>query len=130
MFRLAVVALATVLGLGVSANADDVKNNPTGTWKYEIERGGQKREQTVKLELKDGKLTGALVGRENMETAISDATFKDGEVKFSVVREFNGMKVTSKYTAKVDGDTMKGSIESDRGGQTTKTEFEAKKEKK
>jgi len=130
MFRLAVVALATVLGFGVSAKAEDVKNDPTGTWKWEVEINGNKRAQTLKLELKDGKLTGAMIGMNNMETAISDATFKDGEVKFTVVRERNNMKITSKYTAKVDGDTMKGSSETDRGGQTTKTEFEAKKEKK
>lgn len=130
MFRLAVAALAVVLGFSLSANADDVKNDPTGTWKWEIEIGGQKRPQTLKLELKDGKLTGAMIGMNNMETAISDATFKDGEVKFTVVRERNNMKITSKYTAKIDGDTMKGSVETDRGGQTSKTEFEGKKEKK
>ena len=51
-----------VLGLGLSARADDVKNDPTGTWKWEVEIGGQKRAQTLKLELKDGKLTGAMIG--------------------------------------------------------------------
>jgi hypothetical protein len=130
MIRLAVAAFTAVLGLGLSARADDVKNDPTGTWKWEVEIGGQKRAQTLKLELKDGKLTGAMIGMNNMETAISDATFKDGEVKFTVVRERNNMKITTKYTAKVDGDTMKGTAETDRGGNTTKTEFEGKKEKK
>jgi hypothetical protein len=130
MVRLAIAAVAVVLGFGVPASAADEKNDPTGTWKWEVEFNGNKRTQTLKLELKDGKLTGAMIGMNNMETAISDATFKDGEVKFTVVRERNNMKVTSKYAAKVDGDTMKGSVERDAGGQTNKTEFEAKKEKK
>jgi hypothetical protein len=129
MFRLAVATLAAI-GFAVPAPADDVKNNPTGTWKYEVEFGGQKREQTIKLELKDGKLTGAQIGRDNMETKITDATFKDGEVAFTIVRERGDMKITTKYKGKIDGDTFKGTAETDRGGEVTKREFEAKREKK
>jgi hypothetical protein len=68
-------------------------------------------------------------GRNDSVTKIEDGTFKDGEVTFSVTRERNGTKVVSKYKAKVDGDTMKGTIESERDGQTQKREFEAKRDK-
>jgi len=126
-FMMAVVA---AIGFVASAPADDKKADPTGTWKWEVEFNGQKREQTLKLELKDDKLTGALLGRNNMETKISDATFKDGEVTFSVVRERNDMKITTKYTGKIEGDTLKGTTESERNGEKVKREFEAKREKK
>jgi len=45
------------------------------------------------------------------DVAIADASFKDGAVAFSVTREFNGNSVTTKYEAKLDGDTLKGSTE-------------------
>jgi hypothetical protein len=127
MRTLAVAALA--LGLTGLATADDKKANPTGTWKWETEFGGQKRTQTLKLKLEGDKLTGAMIGRNDMETKIEDAKFKDGEVTFSVTRERQGQKFTSKYKAKVEGDTMKGTIERERDGQTQKQEFEAKREK-
>src|SRR5690349_11887055 len=86
--------------LAASALAAD---DPTGTWTWKVERGGQTREQTLKLKLEGGKLTGTMPGRNNSETEITDATYKDGEIAFNVTREFNGNKVTSKYTGKQTG---------------------------
>lgn len=123
-------AVVALIGFVATSPAQDKKADPTGTWKYEIEINGNKREQTIKLELKDGKLTGAMIGMNNMESPISEATFKDGEVAFTVVRERNNNKITSKYKGKVTGDEFKGTVETDRGGNTTKTEFTAKREKK
>ena len=60
---------------------------------------------------------------------IEDGTFKDGEVTFTVTRERNDQKSVTKYKAKVDGDTMKGTAVSERDGQTPKQEFEGKREK-
>jgi hypothetical protein len=42
---------------------------------------------------------------------------------------FQDQKVVTKYRGKVTGDTMKGTAESERDGQTQKREFEAKREK-
>ena len=50
-------------------------------------------------------------------------------VTFTVTREFNDMKFTSSYKAKVDGDTMKGTMEAKFGEKDVKQEFEAKREK-
>lgn len=111
------------------AGAEDKKSDPTGTWKWTVEIKDQKREQTLKLKLEGDKLTGTMPGRKDVETKIEDGKFKDGEVTFTVTRERNGMKVVTKYKAKVDGDTMKGTIESERDGQTQKRDFEAKRDK-
>ena len=84
----ALLALGLVIGLTGLATADDKKKgDPTGTWKWTVERMGNKVEQTLKLKMDGDKLTGALVGRNNMETKIEDATMKDGEVTFNVTRE-------------------------------------------
>lgn len=88
-----------------------------------------KRDVTLKLKLDGDKLTGAMLGRNNQETAIEEASFKDGEVAFSVTRERNGQKFTTKYKGKLDGDTIKGKSEGTRDGQTQSRDWEAKREK-
>lgn len=119
-----VLALALVLA-GAAQAAD--KPNPTGTWKWTVSFGGQTREQTLKLKLEGDKLTGAMLGRNNQDTPIEEATYKDGEVSFKVTRERNGQKFTTKYSGKVSGDTIKGKAESERGGQTQSRDWEAKR---
>ena len=50
-------------------------------------------------------------------------------IAFTVTRERNGMKVVSKYNGKVDGDTIKGKIDTEANGQTNSRDWEAKREK-
>jgi len=122
--------VAFLLGLffmGAVAAAD--KDDPTGTWKYKVKRGKQETEQTLKLELKDGKLTGSVSGGKGEPTKIEDGTFKDGEVSFTVTRTFKDQKFVSKYSGKVSGDSIKGSISTDFGGKENKQDWDAKREK-
>lgn len=130
MQRAALAALAVVfLGwAGLAQGAD--KPDPTGTWKWSVTFNNQTRDTTLKLKLEGDKLTGAILGRNDQETKIDDATFKDGEVSFSYTRERNGQKRTTKYKGKLDGDTIKGKSESERDGQTQSRDWEAKREKK
>lgn len=105
---LKVAAVLAVVGSAAWAAADDA--NPTGTWKWSFERNGKTIETTLKLKLDGDKLTGTITGRDGKETEIEEASWtKDaGEVKFSVSRERNGNKITSKYSGKVSGDTITG----------------------
>jgi hypothetical protein len=103
--------------------------NPTGTWKWTERRGDQDRERTAKLKLEGDKLTGSILGRDNEETPISDASFKDGKVSFSYTREFNGQKVTRKYSGTLSGDAITGKIEGERDGQKTSADWNAKRQK-
>jgi hypothetical protein len=125
-FRMLTAAFAAVCLTSVLAFAGD----PTGTWKWTVPgRDGQPREVTLKLELKDGQLTGNMSGFRG-ETPLSDASFKDDQIAFSVVREFNGNKLETKYQGKLDGDTLKGSSEgTGRDGQVTKREWTAMRAK-
>ena len=123
------VVLAFVFA-GVARAADDKKSPVEGTWKWTVQgQNNQSFEQTMKLKMEGDKVTGVILGRNNTETKIDDATFKDGVLAFSVTRERNGNKVTSKYNGKVDGDTIKGKIETERNGQTQSRDWEAKREK-
>jgi hypothetical protein len=129
MRRLAIGAVVlAIAGLAAPARAED-KASPTGTWKWTVERGGQKRESTCKLKLEGDKLTGAMLGRNNQETPIEDGTYKDGAVSFKVTRERNGQKFTTKFTGKLTGDTIKGKTEFERDGQTQSRDWEAKRSK-
>lgn len=130
MKALAMAALfAGVAVFTSTASAEDAKATPTGTWKWTVERKGEKREVTLKLKLEEGKLTGSVSTGKDMETKIEDGSFKDGEVKFSVTRERNGEKFTSKYSGKLEGDTIKGSYVTTIGEKEQKRDFEAKREK-
>jgi hypothetical protein len=129
---------AFVAALCVTVAAFAAEASPAGTWKWTVQgrQGGQGFEQTLKLDYKDGKLTGTVLGTkterfEIPDTEISDASFKDGVVKFAVSREFNGNKFTSKYEGKLAGDTITGTSErpGTDGGAPTKREWVAKRQK-
>lgn len=129
------LALGMVFGLiGFVAAADEKKadakkGDPTGTWKWEVDRNGQKATMTLTLKLDGDKLTGSMPGRNNTETKIEEGTFKDGAVSFTVTRMMGDNKFVTKYTGKVDGDVLKLTAESERNGEKTKREIEAKREK-
>jgi hypothetical protein len=121
---------ATVVCLVVfagSANAED-KANPTGTWKYTADINGQQTEVTIKLKQDGEKLTGTVTVAD-AELKIEDGKFKDGDLSFKLIREFNGNQVTIKYKGTLKGDTFKGKREFIRDGQTNTREFEAKRSK-
>ncbi|WP_029247393.1 hypothetical protein [Schlesneria paludicola] len=90
--------------------------DPTGTWKWSVTnpKNNKTREQSVKLKLDGGKLTGTVPGAEGKEIDIENATYKDGEISFSVTRERNGQKVVTKFSGKLEGDSIKGKFEGER----------------
>jgi hypothetical protein len=126
-FTAAAIVLALIAMAGIAVAKD--QPDPTGTWKWTINAGGQSREATLRLKLQGDKLTGAVLGRDGKEIAIEDASYKDGEVSFNVTREREGQKFKMKYQGKVSGDELKGKIEFERDGQTQSREWEAKRSK-
>jgi len=122
------LAVGLTLTLGFTASAEDKKIDVAGTWKSSFtNQNSQVRESTFKLKVEGDKLTGTVSGRNN-DTAIEEGKIKDDEISFQVTREYNGNKVTTKYTGKVSGDTIKGKAESQRDGQPQKRDWIAKKE--
>ena len=120
--RLIAEAFAAVCLTTVIAFAAD----PSGIWKWSVPgRDGQMRDMTLKLELKDGQLTGTMSGFRG-DTPITNASIKDDQITFTIVREFNGNKIETKYDGKLDGNTIKGSSEGPgRDGQVTKRDWNA-----
>lgn len=134
-YRKLLVAFFAAAFFAITAFAAEV--TPAGTWKFTQmgRQGGPGMERSLKLDYKDGKLTGTLLGAQMgnfqiPDTAIADGTFKDGTVAFTVTMEFNGNKRVSKYEGKLDGDTIKGSIEiTGRDGALQKREWTATRAK-
>jgi hypothetical protein len=110
--------------------AEDKKPDGTWTWTTPGRNGGADRKMTLTLKTDGDKVTGKLSapGRngEVRDTDISDAKLKGDELSFTVVREFNGNKMTSKYNGKVAADSIKGKIETERNGDTQSRYWEAK----
>ena len=127
MKRLAAAALVFVF-VGISSPVLGAED-PAGTWKWTTTFGDNTIESTLKLKQEGEKLTGTYVGRGNMETPISDGTFKDNKVSFNVVREFNNNKFTIKYSGTLSGDTITGKSEFERDGQTQSRDWVAKRQK-
>ena len=100
----------TFIGLSSYVRAED-KPNPTGTWKWSVKMGEQSREFSLKLKL-DGDKFRVDAGRDGKETPIADGKYKDGELSFSITREREGRKMTSKSSGKISGDTIKGKVKS------------------
>lgn len=127
--RLTVIAqlLAFMLLAGWAGQA--FAADATGTWKWSTpgRNGGAATEQSLNLKQDGDKLSGGMVGRNGSEIAISDATVKDDTISFKVTRGRAGQQSTQKFQGKIEGDTLKGTIESDRNGKTRSSAWEAKR---
>lgn len=126
MRRVSLAAIGlTLLCAAYSVAADD----PSGTWTYTAMLGKKSADLTLKLKLEGDKLTGAISGQGNREIPIAEGSFKDGKVSFKVSREQKGETFTQKYNGALSGDTIKGTVESERGGKSRSQEWEAKRQK-
>lgn len=131
------VAFCAILALGsvTVAPADDKAPSATGTWTWTMpgRDGGAERKFSLTLKQDGEKLTGKLSspGRDGAvnETEIADASVKGTDVAFSVTREYNGNKRTSKYCGKLTADAITGKIEfKDREGKDQTRDWTAKRE--
>ena len=99
-------ALLAVSVFSLAAFAADL----SGNWTWTMQGRNGPMPANGKFLLKDGALTGTVSGRMG-DAPIGDATYKDGNLAFTVTREFNGNKVVIKYAGKFEGDTITGTIE-------------------
>ncbi len=124
-----------MLGAMTTAQADDKKVDPTGTyvWTMPGRNGGADRTNTLVLKVEGDKLTGKLSapgrGGQANETEIADGKLTGADVSFSVVRTFNGNTMTNKYSGTIADGAIKGKVEFNRNGDTQSRDWEAKLQK-
>ena len=131
------LALGTLFSLAdislIRAAEDNKKADPAGTWTWTTpgRNGGADRKMTLKLKVEGEKVTGTLSSPgqdgETVKNEIEDGKIKGDEISFTVTREFNGNKRTSKYHGKISADTIKGKTEFERNGEAQSRDWEAKR---
>ena len=119
----------------VQVHAADGKVDPTGTyvWSQPGRNGGPDRTNTLTLKLDGEKLTGKMMapgrgGAEPTATEIKDGKITGSEISFSVVRDFGGNSITTKYSGKLADGVIKGKTETERNGEAQSRDWEAKKQ--
>lgn len=103
----------------------------TGKWTAEMQGpGGNTRTVTMDLKADGSKLTGTVSGGRGGSAEISDGKVDGNDISFSVVREFNGNKMTSNYKGKVDGEVIHFNMKMEGSGpmgNMPERQFDAKK---
>ena len=130
--KLLKLSICAVLTLGATCLAQDKKADPTGKWMWTVpgRNGGPDRTNTVTLKLDGEKVTGKVTSPTRdgtRDTDIEEGKLKGDEVSFTVTSDFNGNKMSRKYSGTVTADSIKGKIEFERNGEPQKRDWEAKK---
>jgi len=102
-------------------------SNATGLWKWVlVTDSGDSHDLSLKLKQDGDKLTGVVILGDN-EVPISDGLVKDNEVTLTVTREQDGKTQVSKFKGTLEGDTIKGKIDSDWSGEKRNYSWNAKR---
>ncbi|PTX91695.1 hypothetical protein [Opitutus sp. ER46] len=114
---------AAVLGFGLTAA---FAGDPTGTWTLKgTGRDGAEHSATLTLQGAPDKLTGTIENRAG-KVPIRDVRFANDELSFNVVRKIRRRELTVHYTARLEGDQLKGSLEAKaRRGKDITVQWEA-----
>ncbi len=102
----------------------------SGKWTAEMQGpGGNTRTVTMNLKADGSKLTGTVSGGRGGDAEISDGKVDGSDLSFTVVREFNGNKMTSNYKGKLDGDVIHFNMKMEGGpmGNMPERQFDAKR---
>jgi len=100
--------------------ADDVRRRSPleGTWQWDFTMpDGGKVSPRVKFKTKDDELTGVSRFRPGSEAPLTNIALKGDRVSFDVVREYEGEKVVTHYSGRLNGDTIKGKITAKSNGE-------------
>ena len=121
------------MSIGAVASAQD-KSELTGTWKYTATDPtiGRPTEHTLKLKRNGEKVSGSLTIKPLplLSRSIEDRTIRNGPFSFITREQFWLRLYEFKYSGKVVGDTLKGTVEvTVNGRQESITEWAAKRAK-
>jgi len=87
-----------------------------GKWTAQIQGRRGPRTEILMLKATDNGLTGSLQGGRGGPVQISNGAINGADVSFSVVREFQGNKVTEEYKGTLSGGELKLTVSGGRGG--------------
>ena len=98
-----------------------------GTWWWSVSMPKGERRYTLRLRQRFQKISGTVV-TDGAETSISEAQLNGDQIRFTVVREIQGQKVTMRFSGRVNGDTVRGSADIQGGPFAGKRDWVAKRD--
>ncbi len=92
-------------------SAPTVKADPSGTWRWEYELGGEMVKDAVRLNLAEGNVvTGTYKGRTEKTVEIRDGKMDGDLLKFKFSLDFQGTTIDLEFQGKINDDDMDGSV--------------------
>lgn len=109
-----------------AANQAAAPVDPSGSWAWERDFGGNSMRITLKLDWDGEKLTGEHEAFDQ-KNPIKDAKYDGGVLSFTVEPEFNGNSFAVEFEGKPTGDEIAGTIAADFNGDTREWDWSAKR---
>jgi len=102
---------AIVVLFVTSVRADDGKKvvDPSGTWRWEHDAGGETIKDVLKLNFDGAKVTGTYKGRRN-PIEIKNGKMEGDKLSCDFGVEFDGRKIVVKFKGKIKGDEVDGTV--------------------
>ena len=127
--RLGLLISCLLLQQNITGADESASDKPAeGSWRWTFEMpDGSKLEPRAKLKQEGQKITGVSIPRLGLESPISEGHIEGKQVRWSVVRDDQGRQVTTRYSGVIEGDVIRGEIESDWGGARSQFKWEAKR---
>ncbi len=121
----------TVVGLLLASTAvaaEKTAVDPSGTWRWEHDEGGETVKNVLKLNSDGKKVTGTYQGRRG-PYEITDGNVDKDQLKFGFKVEYEGQIIEISFVGKIKADTVDGTVtmKSDRGARLSldgRTRFE------
>src|SRR5687768_14053806 len=87
--------------------AESAEPKIEGTWKWTFNMpDGTRAEPKARLKREDDALTGTSIPRPGMSVPITDLKVDGDKISWTVVRDTNGKKVTTRYSGRIKNDTL------------------------
>ena len=113
LFLLVLLGAAGLLMLGRPTLAQETPANVAGTWQMSSEGRNGPMTQTLTIQQDGATIKGTLSGPRG-ESSFEGGTVAGNKISFTIKRETPNGTFTMDYSATVDGDSMTGTIHSER----------------
>ncbi len=115
MMRLAVLGVFLLAFVAAGAAAQEKPASVAGKWEMSFEGPQGPMTRPFTLEQDGEKLKGSMEGRQGA-TITFEGTVKGKKIEFTIERQGrDGQTIKTKYSGAVEGDSIKGTIESPQG---------------
>ncbi len=99
-----------------------------GTWRWSVQTQRGERQYVMTLRQRFQKVMGT-VSVDGRESPISNAQLVGTQLSFTVTREIGGQKVTMRFSGRVNGDMITGTVDIQGGQSAGKRDWVAKRDK-